>query len=260
MPLRIIAAVAAVSLLAILAFGASLALMIPIAAEDALHHSLESAGGFGDEYAWLCPTADGRSYDPQTLTMHIDEDSFLHSTRGSVLRQGTRLVSCPFGLVDPDDKYVGEVAGHILGCTAGYPDLLRAEAALSFVQCAVQYEHDSDLFGVEDFWASPTETLFLHRGDCEDTSVLLCSVLLAMGYRCALLDFPGHVAVGVYLGDSEDYLFCETTYDVPLPIGSGGYAAGEDPEVYGDFYGSPLTAVNGLLASCRDLIRTVAGT
>ena len=100
------------------------------------------------------------------------------------------------------------------------------------------------------------ETLYLHRGDCEDTSTLLCSIFLAMGCRCAMLDLPGHVAVGWYPGDSQEYLFCETAHDSPHVIGYGGRY---DADVYDDFSASALIGFNNLFAVYRDLINSVAG-
>lgn len=39
------------------------------------------------------------------------------------------------------------------------------------------------LYGVEDHWASPTETLSRHRGDCEDYAILEMMLLQAAGFR-----------------------------------------------------------------------------
>ena len=238
--------------------GAVVTIFIPVSAEEALAHSQELIGEPSDEYCWKCPAADGRSFTYEVLCMQVDAEDFLDSIDDGILRQGTRLVPCPYNLVDPGDPYVRIVADHILEKTEGYTDEMRAQAALNFVQCAICYEYDDRLYGCEDFWASPIETLYLHQGDCEDTSTLLCSIYLAMGLRCAMLDFPGHVAVGWYPGDSEDFLYCETTYSSPHAIGYG-WGHGE-PDVYDDFSGSVLTGINGLFAGYRGLIRSVTGT
>ena len=258
-PLRTLAAVALIPLLAFAAVGIVVLAMVPVSAEDALQHSLDHVGEGSDVYRWKCPTADGLGYTSEEFKMDIPEEDFLRIGDGA-LRQSTYLVPCPYVMVDPEDRYVRTVAWYLSDLTEGYDDVTRAQAVLNFVQCAIWYERDSDLFGAEDFWASPAETLYLHRGDCEDTSILLCSIYLAMGYRCAMLDFPGHVAVGVYLGDSEDYLFCETATDSAGRLGYGGSGCSEQPVVYGDFSGSILSDINGFFAAYRGLIRSVAGT
>lgn len=58
---------------------------------------------------------------------------------------------------------------------------LRAWTIWDFVARSVQYVTDKQLCGLEDFWLFPEETLMLHKGDCEDTSFLLATLLLAGG-------------------------------------------------------------------------------
>lgn len=45
----------------------------------------------------------------------------------------------------------------------------------------VEYILDKAAMGMPDFWQFPAETLTLQKGDCEDTSFLLASLLLASG-------------------------------------------------------------------------------
>ena len=46
----------------------------------------------------------------------------------------------------------------------------------------IKYEHDIDIHGVGEYWQLPIETLELRTGDCEDFSILLCSLYRANGY------------------------------------------------------------------------------
>ena len=46
----------------------------------------------------------------------------------------------------------------------------------------IQYEYDDDVYGVRDYWQFGKETVALKTGDCEDFSILLCSLLRAAGY------------------------------------------------------------------------------
>lgn len=85
----------------------------------------------------------------------------------------------------------------------GYADFLA-----SFVQCAITYPYrvdkqgeDYSLYGQDEYWASPLETLNLQYGDCEDKSVLLCALYAAAGYDAAVGGSYGHVYCGVALSD-----------------------------------------------------------
>jgi hypothetical protein len=47
---------------------------------------------------------------------------------------------------------------------------------------SITYKYDSDVHGVEEYYQLPKETLQLRTGDCEDSAILLCSLLRAAGY------------------------------------------------------------------------------
>jgi transglutaminase-like putative cysteine protease len=181
--------------------------------------------------------------------------------KSDILRVPTVFVPVPILLVDSEDPCVIQVAEHILSKTEGYSDYLKIAAALYFVQSAIRYTSDQALYGCHEFWASPCETLHFHKGDCEDTSVLLMSILGAMGYDSVLLDYDGHEAVGVRQGDqpAPDYLYCETASDDLMKPGFGDsngvptvYVPGETSELMG--------YANGIVASYRNMIQRVAGT
>lgn len=87
------------------------------------------------------------------------------------------------------------------GDEQGYADFLA-----SFVQCAITYPYridkqgeDYSLYGQDEYWASPLETLNLQYGDCEDKSILLCALYVAAGYDAAVGGSYGHVYCGVAL-------------------------------------------------------------
>lgn len=224
---RPIAIVSLSLVIASLTLGLSLSQQLPETPDDALNHVSDLDIEVSDEYVWFCPTEYG--IKECTLRMEIPEDVFEHSMHRNVFRTGTVFNHSPSSFVLPDDEFIQIIAQHIDTETEGLPDNVRAKAALWFVQCAISYAHDSDLYGTENFWAFPVETLYLHRGDCEDTSVLLASILEAMGFATVLLDYPGHMAVGVeldpqegfaYALDDGTYSFCETTSVWPTEIGT----------------------------------------
>lgn len=115
-------------------------------------------------------------------------------------------------------------------------------AAVSCFAAACQsipYRLDVDSTGHEEYWRYPIETLGDGEGDCEDTSVLLAALLRRAGFSCALLHFPGHVAVGVQIPDDvpgtyldvdgRNYYYCETT--------ATGWRVGDAPQ---DCVGLPV--------------------
>ena len=51
--------------------------------------------------------------------------------------------------------------------------------------------------GLNEYPKYPIETLFDKAGDCEDTSILLTTLLKANNYDTVLIEMPGHMATGV---------------------------------------------------------------
>lgn len=100
---------------------------------------------------------------------------------------------------------------------------LRAIKIWDYVAKEVQYITDKSAFGLEDFWLFPEETLVLKKGDCEDSSFLLATMLLASGIsehcvRVVLgrISTPdgayGHAWV-VYQNESGRWCLLESTID-----------------------------------------------
>jgi transglutaminase-like putative cysteine protease len=58
---------------------------------------------------------------------------------------------------------------------------IRAWRIWDYVARSVEYVVDKKASGLEDFWLFPEETLMLRKGDCEDSSFLLATLLLASG-------------------------------------------------------------------------------
>ncbi len=154
------------------------------------------------------------------------------------------------------------LASTMLERTAGMTDLGRAEYVLKFVQLITDYEDDSLISSSGEYWKYPIETLVQRGGDCEDTSILYCSLMKAMGYSTALLiyegydyyDVGGHMAASValdyvkngtyYTKNGLKYYYCETTSDT--------MGVGEDWDIYDD-------AVVLVLPGENDINREVMG-
>ena len=89
----------------------------------------------------------------------------------------------------------------------GYADFLA-----SFVQMCVEYPPtvtvggermgwDYAVYGADEYWAVPQETLYHLSGDCEDASSLLCALYEEAGYETAMGGKSGHVFAGVAIDD-----------------------------------------------------------
>jgi predicted transglutaminase-like cysteine proteinase len=100
---------------------------------------------------------------------------------------------------------------------------LRAWQIWNYVASSIQYVTDKSTFGLDDFWLFPEETLVLRKGDCEDSSFLLATLLLASGIsehcvRVVLgsVSTPdgsfGHAWV-VYQNESGRWCLLESTLD-----------------------------------------------
>lgn len=112
----------------------------------------------------------------------------------------------------------------------------QASNVLAFTQQCITYSYDKDSTPQTDWPRYPIETLMEETGDCEDDSILTAAIMSRLGFRVALLHYPGHVAVGIAGAENlpgefiEDavrgvrYYYAETT--------SEGWHIGEAPKKY----------------------------
>lgn len=134
-----------------------------------------------------------------------------------------------------DDIYLDALVDKINNASqqAGYSKFQTIEFAITFVQ-SLPYTADSVTTPYDEYPRYPVETLVDNGGDCEDTSILMASLLNSMGYGVVLIIPPGHAAVGLLGGegisgtyweyDGGKYFYIETT-DI-------GWEIGELPEEY----------------------------
>jgi hypothetical protein len=65
--------------------------------------------------------------------------------------------------------------------------LLQAAALFEYVKNNVEYMSDQDLWAQSDYVATPSETLEMWLGDCDDQAVLMASLLSAVGIKNRML-------------------------------------------------------------------------
>jgi len=134
-----------------------------------------------------------------------------------------------------DDTVIGHLVSEVerFAQSEGFSDFEKVEFTAAFVQ-SLPYTADSVTTPYDEYPRYPLETLVDAGGDCEDTSILLASLLNAMGYGVILVAFPRHCAAGVLCGEGTrgaffeygggKYFYVETT--------NTGWGIGDIPEEY----------------------------
>lgn len=134
-----------------------------------------------------------------------------------------------------DDTYIDDLVDEIERAAQeeGLSEFETVEFAATFVQ-SLPYTADSVTTPYDEYPRYPIETLVDEGGDCEDTSILMASLLNSMGYGVVLVVLLEHVAVGVLGGEGVygtyfeynggKYFYLETT--------NTGWRVGEIPKEY----------------------------
>ena len=147
---------------------------------------------------------------------------------------GSRYVKDSYNL-----PLINEICDSILKATAelGLDKKETAEVFVSFVQTQFEYCSDYDTTNYVEYYRFSAETLGERQGDCEDTSILLASLLYSADYDVALLLFPNHMAVGISTDDIDidddnaviidGYYFIEAACDKLKNIGESNYTENE---------------------------------
>ena len=89
--------------------------------------------------------------------------------------------SC-FHFITPNDTSVISLRDEILQESFAVltPDWMKFR---DWVGNKIEYRYDSEVQGERDFWQFSNETIQLKTGDCEDFSILLCSLLRSNGWK-----------------------------------------------------------------------------
>ena len=124
-----------------------------------------------------------------------------------------------------DDKYVKLMCSELLKYKQqeSMTDREFAEFVMVCVQ-TIPYQYDEVSRHAEEYWKYPAETFWDGGGDCEDSSILYCTLMKAMGYDTALIVFYDHAMASIHFPDDRDnygdevvtisgkkYVLCETT-------------------------------------------------
>lgn len=107
---------------------------------------------------------------------------------------------------------------------AGFDRKRTAEFAIRFVQ-SLPYSRDIDTTPYGEYPRYPIETLADYGGDCEDKSVLLAAILLALKFDVVLIGVkePDHIAVGVSIDGPCGWLWADPATHYYRHGGKGYY-------------------------------------
>jgi hypothetical protein len=119
-----------------------------------------------------------------------------------------------------DDQYIEALVYefNLIQVDEGLSEENKTDLVISFIQ-SMEYTLDADSKGLTEYPRFPVETLVDGGGDCEDTGILMASLLDSMGYNVSLIFLPDHLAVGIevnatgvhWVYDNVTYYYLETT-------------------------------------------------
>ena len=199
----------------------AISLALPVSSADAFTGSLVSR-----TYSW--------EYGGKKWTWELQLPESLYDYFKSLPRSPTANYSV-YVTHPMDDAYLGQLVSKIQDASQaeGYSEYQTVGFLAAFVQ-SLPYVTDDLSTGFDEYPRYPIETLLDNGGDCEDTSILMASLIKGLGYDVVLIVLPKHVGVGVQGGDGifgtywnyqgVKYYYLETTGE--------GWELGELPPEY----------------------------
>jgi type II secretory pathway pseudopilin PulG len=140
------------------------------------------------------------------------------------------------------DPVIQTIAKDITDTSISTGDACKLCVAIDFVESMI-YQYDINYISRPDYPKYPIETIRDEKGDCEDTSFLMASILKALNVDTILLIYSDHMAVGFaysecpgdsYAYQGRTYCFLETTNKPDDPRGDfslWGKYINEEPSV-----------------------------
>lgn len=159
---------------------------------------------------------------PFTTQFGIPEDKYLY------YKTQKRTTSADGKFATSHDPVIQTIAKDIADASVSAGDSCKYCLAIDFVE-SMTYQYDIDYNSNIDYPKYAIETIVDERGDCEDTSFLMASILEALDLDTILLLYSDHMAVGFasnncpgtfYNYQGRKYCFLETTND---PVSLGNY-------------------------------------
>ncbi len=181
-----------------------------------------------------------------TIVVNLDSSEYLNLKNDTdVSRNGEASEGMSdLAVLDSSTARIAE----ILSEKASETDADEIDLAVRFVQGAIHYESDRQCHD-GDYWKYPLETLWDSAGDCEDTSLLLVTILKAMGHDAVLVELPGHIGCAVSIpGAYSNWTINDVPYSyVETAVDGSYYAIGYLP----GFQADEATLINLSLVGVR---------
>lgn len=130
---------------------------------------------------------------------------------------------------EADDEYLYTLANQFkaTGKKENLSEFDTINLAVSFVQ-SLEYVPDDIGTGFDDYPKFPLETLYDEGGDCEDSSILLASLLRELGYGTVLVLFDNHMGVGAIASEPANFKYEGNNYHY-IETTNTGWAIGQLP-------------------------------
>lgn len=173
-------------------------------------YSVSNMGNETAQNVTLTTTCNGENGETKTIQSLPVSDTAKYSMLVPAVSSELYIVSVKASCMDSEDAYsfsfgadlprtFSDDAEHVklfvtpreTSVVALKNEVLKEDALLKFkdwialrdwVGNNIQYRHDDEVHGVQEYWQFSKETMTLKTGDCEDFSILLCSLLRAAGY------------------------------------------------------------------------------
>ena len=228
---------------AVIAVAAMLIVGI-LAAPYVLDLSNESYDDKSVKYTWTSASINkelGDNVEIFEMDFTISGSAYLSQKKAKVDRDGTadqnkikNYVIVDETITDLSQKLYSKYIEFVNIHPSLNTDVFFSDYIVGFVNCVIDYELDIDSHNRSEYWALPVETMYLGKGDCEDTSILAASIFYCLSSMdgaknwikgTTVLTLPAHAMVGVQISSTipggqivlnpdvlgKRYYVCETT-------------------------------------------------
>ncbi|WP_116369139.1 transglutaminase-like cysteine peptidase [Parahaliea mediterranea] len=120
----------------------------------------------------------------------------------------------------------------LIAAISTLPDEQRVERVNAFFNKRIRWQQDIDIWGQNDYWATPLETMARRTGDCEDFSIAKYMTLLLAGTAIDKLrityvkaqmggslgkHYEAHMVLAYYPTPAADPLILDNMVDIVRP-------------------------------------------
>lgn len=157
-----------------------------------VHVTLSVDDAISEDFVLPLLVSDDYYQDEFSISVHHDESKQItltasceNNTDTATIRIRVTLDRASFNsqsgklYITPNDPLVLQTLTNIT-MNPLIPDWIEIR---DWVANNIEYTADSEAHAVKEYWQFPNETLTLRTGDCEDFSILLCSLLRANGWN-----------------------------------------------------------------------------